>query len=148
IERAHDLADSEAAPQFALPLLRHLANRKGAYVLRGGFHSRSESRVEFNRCDLARRHADRVSRKPIEFARVLDERTIAALAHVIENRADHRLGFSEPRRPAFQQPADVFGLDYSDHSTILLSGYSTMPCPPACFSRGMISRTVDSSRMV
>ena len=27
--------------------------------------------------------------------------------------------------------------------TILFSGYSTMPCAPAFFSRGMMSRTVD-----
>ena len=32
--------------------------------------------------------------------------------------------------------------------TILFSGYSTIPCAPACFKRGMISRTVVSSRIV
>ena len=36
----------------------------------------------------------------------------------------------------------------SRHSTILLSGYSTMPCARAAFSRGIRSRTVRSSMIV
>src|SRR5579864_4983098 len=34
------------------------------------------------------------------------------------------------------------------HSTILFSGYSTIPCAPAAFKRGMIERTTSSSMIV
>ncbi len=36
----------------------------------------------------------------------------------------------------------------NSYITILFSGYSTMPCAPASFRRGMIERTVASSRIV
>ncbi len=61
---------------------------------------------------------------------------IAALAHGLENRPHHRFGLGQARGLARQQAADLFAFENADHRTILFSGYSTMPSPPACFSRG------------
>ena len=47
------------------------------------------------------------------------------------------------RRPRLRPPAR-----HAPHITILLSGNSTMPSPPASLRRGMISRTTVSSRIV
>ena len=86
----------------------------------------------FSRFAAARRsaagNAHSGTRESIELARVFEKRSIAAAAHVFENRAHRFLGFVEPSRFARQQRADVFALNDADHSTILLSGYSTMPC--------------------
>src|SRR4029077_9324561 len=65
-----------------------------------------------------------------------------------QNGPHHGLGFGESGRLARQQAADLIAFEYADHSTILLSGYSTIPSPPARFKRGIMSRTVVSSRMV
>ena len=132
------------------PLARHLALGVGADVGGGGLDGGAEVR----RQSLARgaqfglRHADALALEAIELARVFDEGAIAALTDGVENGPHHGLGFGESGRLARQQAADLFAFEYADHSTILLSGYSTIPSPPACFKRGMMSRTVVSSRMV
>src|SRR6185437_8323713 len=86
----------------------------------------------------------------IKAAGVFEQRLIAPLADIGKDRRDGLLGFREAdgfaRREGFEGGT---GND-SQHVyiTILLRGYSTMPCAPASFRRGMITRTVDSSRMV
>src|SRR5262249_40544485 len=77
------------------------------------------------------------------------ERCVALLAHVRENRRHHSLCFFELVRLASGERAGVLVLQNPDHYImILFNGYSTIPCAPASFKRGMIVRTVDSSRMV
>src|SRR5262249_46512423 len=98
--------------------------------------------------DLSRGHAHGRAREAVELARVFHQGTVAAFPHTLEDRMHYRLCFGQTRGPPLQQAADIPGLENSDPSTILFSGSSTIPCPPACLSRGMMSRTVDSSKMV
>ena len=103
------------------------------------------------RCQLALAAPRTVLRvEAVELARVFEQRLVAALAHGFQNRPHRRFRLAEPRRAARQQPpAPVRNRGFgSCYITILFSGYSTMPCAPASLSRGMMSRTVDSSRMV
>src|SRR5208283_2577724 len=94
----------------------------------------------------------------VELAGVFEQRAVATLADRVENRADDLFGLVHARGAAAQQAGSggAFHDAYHQlsltgtgpHSTILLSGYSTMPCAPASFRRGMILRTVASSRIV
>src|ERR1051325_11204415 len=73
------------------------------------------------------------------------------LAHVRDDLRDTPIGLRIADALRRQQLADrlTFGRGNDAHqSTILLSGYSTMPWPPAAFSFGIRSRTVRSSMMV
>ena len=49
------------------------------------------------------------------------------------------------RRSRLPRPGPVGGTGLGGYSMILLSGYSTIPLAPACFRRGMRSRTTASS---
>ncbi len=116
----------------------------------GGFQSTARSK---SAPALRRRGARGCSRavEAVELARVLEQRRVAALADVFENRRDDALGFvPDARRLRVMKLLSVVRCSESEscHITILFSGYSTMPCAPASFSRGMMVRTVDSSRMV
>ena len=138
IERPHDLPRAQSGAQLARPFARHLPLRVRADVGRRRFDRRRGTPAPAASRPRADRPPQRArwARESIELARVFEKRFIAAAAHGFENRAHHFFGFVEPRRFALQQRADVFALNDADHSTILLSGYSTMPCPPACFKRG------------
>src|SRR5207302_1825181 len=87
----------------------------------------TELRTDLRRSQLLFRHAHGLAIEPVELARVLHQRAIAALAHGLQDRTHDRFRFRKPRGFARQQTADIFALEYSNHSTILLSGYSTMP---------------------
>src|SRR5208282_336951 len=91
-------------------------------------------------------HPHAIACEAVEPARVFEQRPIAAPAHVVDNRRDDALGFFQARRLARDQPCRVpKSKNPYHHITILLRGYSTMPCAPASLSRGIIVRTVISS---
>src|SRR5215472_12296392 len=101
------------------------------------------------RRQIVRRHPYRFAAESVELSRVVEQRLVAALFDIRQNRRDGCLRLVEARSAALQQFAGFTRWKYSDHHiTILFSGYSTIPCAPACLRRGMMSRTVDSSRMV
>ena len=92
-----------------------------------------------------------VSRIAIQSPRPGKQRRVAAAAHVGDDARGHALprAASLRRRAAriFSASASVSAQD-SHHSTILFSGYSTMPCACAAFSFGIRCRTTSSSTMV
>src|SRR5262249_47042964 len=99
-------------------------------------------------------HLDR-QRELIEPHRITHERGVAAAPHPIDNlrNLSHERGLI-PCAPG-QEPIDAAKVRRFDdtnlewhHMTILLSGYSTMPCARAPLRRGIRSRTVRSSMMV
>src|SRR5262249_51179885 len=95
------------------------------------------------------RNADGRAFVGIELARIFEQRFVAASANVFKNRCDDALGFVQAVRLARDQRAGFIVTNNSNHYiTILFNGYSTMPCAPASFRRGMMERTVLSSRIV
>src|SRR5581483_1825445 len=94
-------------------------------------------------------HANGGAGEAVELAGVVEKSGVATGANVGEDRSDDLLSLFEAGRLACDQRGGVFGFEDSDHHiTILFRGYSTMPCAPASFSRGIMLRTVVSSRMV
>src|SRR5262245_40335582 len=84
---------------------------------------------------------------PVEAARKPGQRTIAAVGDACDDRGDAPSEAAITSAIACQHTRErppIGSLDDS-HSTILLSGYSTMPCACAALSRGIRSRTVFSS---
>src|SRR5579872_1063981 len=155
IERPHNLAQAQTRCRFLRPLPRHLQFRERPNIRRSRLHRRAKLRRKFptGRRQQTLRHANALAFEAVEFPRVGNQRLIPALPHRFQYRAHVRLGLVQSRRAPRQQPAHLSRLENSNHATstyitILFNGYSTIPCPPACFRRGMISRTVDSSRMV
>src|SRR3981081_3841897 len=87
--------------------------------------------------------------KAVELARIREQGRVALFTHVRQNGRDHSLGFRELLRLAGGQAARIFVFQDPNHYImILFKGYWTIPCAPASFKRGMIVRTVDSSRIV
>ena len=106
--------------------------------------------------------ADGFAIEVVELAGVFEQAFVAALSDGVEDRAHDVFGFRQACRAAGQEAADLFraedanhflnkptgGRDHRRYITILFRGYSTIPSAPACLRRGMIVRTVDSSRIV
>ena len=73
------------------------------------------------------------NRRPhiVEPAREAEQRAVAAFAHAVDDRADAAIQRAVSTRVASEEPVDggaIRGVqDPEHHSTILLSGYSTMP---------------------
>src|SRR6185437_2067060 len=97
--------------------------------------------------DAVRRYGDKAL---LEYARKFEKRFVAVPADGVQNRPHYGFRIGEPRGPPRQHAVHVFRSQYPDHTyiTILFSGYSTIPSAPACFRRGIMSRTVDSSSIV
>src|SRR3984957_15059268 len=94
-------------------------------------------------------HSHARSGEAVVLARVFEQRPIAAFANVFDDRRDDTLGLFESHRFTRDQPRSILVIENPNHHiTILLSGYSTMPCAPASLRRGIIVRTVVSSRIV
>ena len=90
------------------------------------------------------------ARAPSNWRAYSSSARVAALAHGLQDRPHHASASRQPRRPARQQGARLPVLDARIRITARSCSAGTRRCPraPASFSRGMMSRTVDSSRMV
>ncbi len=84
------------------------------------------------------RYADTITVEAIELSRVFQQRRIAALSNVRKYRRNSPLCFFQTYSLARDQRSGVFIIENPYHYiTILLRGYSTIPCAPASFSRGI-----------
>src|SRR5262245_58860354 len=153
IERRDALLDGHARGRARLPRLRHLPARHAPDVARGGRDRRADPGGEARPrvahlllCDLDG------DGKVVELLRVAEQRTVAVAPHGRHDPRHAALDFRVAPRRTIQQRADRPFVpaveDPHGHITILLSGYSTIPCALAFFSRGIRSRTVRSSMIV
>src|SRR5262249_23042019 len=150
VERANDLAEAKAGTKLGCPGSRQLADRKPADVPSGRGDCLPEVRRQCAGSGLERslRNLDAAPSESVEPPRILQQRSISAFPDIMENRPPYGFGFRHSAIFARQEPSCILILYDPDPSPILSSGYSTMPSPPACFNRGMMVRTVDSSRIV
>ena len=174
-ERLDPLLDRDAGHDFQIPVLRNLPEGDARDVARGladgaahvGWHGRRGRRHLVAR-DLERRLTPSNRLAKPSSARSPPTRTRSTISatrrsndrSAERSRAstrDQRLSirrFDDPHswstRPQPARPATRSGRSSTPprQSTILLSGYSTMPCALASLSRGMRSRTVFSSMIV
>src|SRR5260370_32060893 len=91
-----------------------------------------------------------MSFESVKLAGVFENSFIASLTNRIQDGCEYLLGFGHPNGLARDKLLGVIERENSQHGqiTILFSGYSTIPCPPASLRRGIMLRTVVSSRMV
>ena len=103
IERPHDLSQPAAVRIFHERLLRKLQSRILADI-RG---RDCDGAFELRRKRSFHVDADALAIEAVELARVFEQRRIAALAHVLQNRRDNALGFFQALRLARDEPARV-----------------------------------------
>src|SRR5262249_57065006 len=153
VERGDALLDRHARRRARLPGPGQLSPRHAPDVARGrgdrGADVGAQPRPRV--AHLLARHLDG-DREVVELLRVPEQRPVALAPDGRHDPRHAALDFRvAPRRP-IQQRADrpfVAPLENAHrHITILLSGYSTIPCALAFFSRGIRSRTLRSSMMV
>ena len=131
-----------------------LRSRKLANVLRGGLNrgARSQARdaLRLRPARLPGPAADH--RQAVKFARIIAATALSPSAAHAREESGERIFSPRPGAPRAGLRRSSLrhekGSESSLYITILFSGYSTMPCAPASFSRGMMLRTVASSRMV
>src|SRR5579885_2594564 len=145
IERADDLAEAAAVTAIQVMLLRKLKLRIFADIRGGGGYGLLEIGSQRGSAIQAASQAGCAAKLQVVF----DDGGVAAGADSGEDGSDHALGLFEALRFARKKREGVLVIEDFDHNiTILFNGYSTMPWAPASLRRGMIVRTVDSSRMV
>src|SRR5205807_3537351 len=87
-------------------------------------------------------------RKPVKPPRIPQQRPVAISSHVFDNPPHRRLNLFQPRASLLDL-AHVsrgrFPRQNPHYTTTLFSGYSTIPCAFASFSRGITSQASDSS---
>src|SRR5712692_3062123 len=91
-----------------------------------------------------------MERDAVQPSRPSEHGRIPATPDVSEDSGGDALGL-EVAPPAAGEESLGGGIGQSEdahHSTILFSGYSTIPCACAAFSRGIICRTISSSTIV
>ena len=99
------------------------------------------------------RHPHARALEAVELARVFEQGRIAAFPHVSRIGATTRFGFLQPHRLALDQRGRaVVESENPDHGALTSRSCSAdtrrSPARPPPFSRGMMVRTVDSSRIV
>src|SRR6266849_5159546 len=91
-----------------------------------------------------------MERDAVQPSRPAEHGRIPATPDVSEDSGGDALGIEVAPAAAGEESLSgrVGQSEDSHHSTILLSGYSTIPCACAALSRGMICRTTSSSTIV
>src|SRR6185437_7707667 len=152
IERANDLSEAASIGKRYRRFGRQLAARILANIDGGGFKRGAKlgDRAALGAGKLRVRYKDGRGLERIELPGIFKQRLIAALFHVFKNRRDHFFGFGKPHRFSRDELPGLRKIDNPQHGyiTILFSGYSTIPWPPASLRRGIMLRTEDSSRIV
>src|SRR5579883_2254778 len=153
LQRPDDLSHFHSGARSVHPSARQLAARRGSDISGSLPHRRHEifSHFPASFLDFLRAHHESLATQvhAVEFLRQANQGAIAAAPYIFQNAPRGSLGEGLLGAPGFKQPGESLRIaaseNWNHHITILLRGYSTIPCALAAFRRGMISRTVFSS---
>src|SRR6185369_13834859 len=151
IQCHNPLLDRDAATDAGLPATWNLPFRDGSYVGGGAPKCAADRyRYQSRGCGHLLPRNLHLTVETVECPCVTQQRRIAMLADVSDDLRHTAVRLRVPYALRCEQLAHrvPIGRCHDSHSTILLSGYSTIPWPPAAFSFGIRSRTVRSSMIV